>query len=312
MAWWENICTGQVEIIGFFPIGSGGGGSGGSSGGSVGGSSGGGFTGFGSGGGSLVYDPGTGGIVYDPGMGGGGSGGSGTYNDPFNPPGSIYYPVVGYPVSVNQEPDGVISPLFYNQFMAPIEGQDGDPYDPTYWDDPNLTMPAQTLPSWASFQSAFPKRVDPLYIDALNMYSSVGGDVLALYNTNPVKYQNTCALRVSKALNYSGVTIPPGDGRFRGADGKYYFLGASTLAKWLKLTFGTPTGSNHITSTQGGPGGVYFPGLVSGKKGIYVMIPKVPQDFGASGHVDILNNGWCDGGCFFGPNVSEIFIWELF
>lgn len=314
MVWRENICTGQAEFINIFPIGGDGGsvGTGGGSGGSSGGS---GDYGGGYGGGGIGGDPGG-----DYGYGGGAGGGSGgPYIDPFNPPSSIFDPIFGSPVGGVQDPnfgDISISPVFYNQFLTLKEGPDGDPYDANYWDDPNLTMPAQTLPSWSLFQSAYPGHKNPLYDTPEKMYQSVGGTVLAMYNSSPGNYQNTCALRVSKALNYSGITIGPGPGRFQGADGKYYFLGASTLAAWLKLTFGTPTGSNHLTGAQGGAGGTYFPGLVSGKKGIYVMLPVnqgCSGGFCASGHVDIINNGICDGGCYFGAEggVQDIFIWEL-
>jgi UPF0716 family protein affecting phage T7 exclusion len=61
---------------------------------------------------------------------------------------------------------------------------------------------------------------------------------------------------------------------------------------------------------------VNFPGLVSDKKGIYVLLPvsRNPNTgFGASGHVDIIINGWCDAGCYFDARggVLEIFIWAL-
>jgi hypothetical protein len=84
----------------------------------------------------------------------------------------------------------------------------------------------------------------------------------------------------------------------------------------LKLTFGTPQGNHHLTGAQGGTNGVNFPGLVSGMKGIYVMLPvsqSQTSGFGASGHADIINNGLCDGGCYFGAigGVQDIFIWEL-
>lgn len=212
---------------------------------------------------------------------------------------------------------------FYNQFLSPPEGQDGN-YDSNYWDDPNLTFPPQTLPSWNSFKAAYPKHSDPSYDTPAGMYSAVGGTVLNLYNSNPSAYQNTCALRISRALNYSGITIQPGTDRYQGADGKYYFLSAAALLKWMKKTFGTPTGSNHLTGAQGGQNGQNFPSLLSGKKGIYIMTPNLPggcpsasnpqgTGFCASGHADMIENSICDGGCYFNARggVNEIFIWEM-
>lgn len=207
---------------------------------------------------------------------------------------------------------------FKNQFLGKSEGVDGT-YDQNYWEDPNLTFTPQTLPSWNSFSSAYPKHADTLYDSPGKMYNSVGGTVLSLYNSNPTSFGNTCALRVSKALNYSGITIPSGTDRYQGADGKYYFLSAKALLAWMKKTFGTPTGGNHLTGTQGGTNGVNFPSLLSGKKGIYIMVPNLPggcannTGFCASGHADMIDNSVCDGGCYFGATggVSEIFIWEL-
>lgn len=199
--------------------------------------------------------------------------------------------------------------IFKNQFMTKKEGQDGN-YDASYWDNPSLTFPPQTLPSWSNFNSNYPKHDDPLLDEPVEVYTAIGGQVLAAYNSNPDNYQNTCALRISKALNYSGVTIPAGVGRYQGTDGKYYFLSAAALKKWMILTFGMPTGTNKITGAQGGVNGVNFLTLLAGKKGIYVMTPNYPggsptatnplgTGFCASGHADMIDNSICDGGCYF-------------
>jgi hypothetical protein len=213
--------------------------------------------------------------------------------------------------------------IFENQFMKLPEGQDEN-YDANYWDDPNLSFPFQNLPNWTNFKANYPKHLDPLYDTPVEMYTSIGGQVLNMYNSNSSAYQNTCAIRVSKALNYSGITITSGTDRYQGADGKYYFLSAAAIFKWMKKTFGTPTGSNHLTGSQGGANGQNFPALVTGKKGVYIMIPNFPggcptptnpvgTGFCASGHADLIENGQCDGGCYFNilGGVHEIFIWEL-
>lgn len=47
---------------------------------------------------------------------------------------------------------------------------------------------------------------------------------------NDHDYDNACVLRVSIALNYSGVKIPNiPNHTFKGGDGKYYFLSAKKL-----------------------------------------------------------------------------------
>jgi hypothetical protein len=207
---------------------------------------------------------------------------------------------------------------FENQYLKVPEGIDGS-YNSSYWDDPNLNFPKQSLPSFSDFETNYPKHSDPLYVTPSAMWNSVGGEALNLYNSNPALYKNTCALRVSKALNYSGVSITAGPDRYEGADGKYYFISCEALFKWMKKTFETPSGSNHLTGAQGGVDGKKFEGLVTGKKGIYIMIPNLPggcvtqTGFCASGHADIINNKKCDGGCYFNAmgGVSDIYIWEL-
>lgn len=206
---------------------------------------------------------------------------------------------------------GVTIAQVMSWFVNAPEGQDGDPFDETFWNDPNLNFPQQTLPTYAAVSAHYPSHGDILYDDPEEVFNLVGGMPLSIYTNNPTANGNTCALRLSRALNYAGVTIPNIPGKtFKGADNKYYFLGAANMVAWMKKTFGTPTGSNHLTSAQGGPGGVNFPGLVNGKTGIYMMIPTSTADFGATGHVDIMNNGVCDGDTYF-SDAKDIFIWEL-
>ena len=60
--------------------------------------------------------------------------------------------------------------------MGENEGQDGE-YDATYWENPNLTFPQQSLPSWADFYNAFPKNENNGYITFMNnhdVYNLVG------------------------------------------------------------------------------------------------------------------------------------------
>jgi hypothetical protein len=227
---------------------------------------------------------------------------------------SIGYWAIDY---LSQNPSVLFS-TFEKQFLKIQEGIDGT-YNANYWDNPNLTFPTQNLPSWDNFNSAYPKHDDPLYDTPIEVYTSIGGEVLNAYNSNPSSYQNICALRISKALNYAGISINSGTDRYKGSDGKYYFVSCAALLKWMKKTFGTPSGSNYVTGSQGGVNGQHFPDLLAGKKGIYIMTPNYPggcangTGFCASGHADLIENSVCDGGCFFYATggVHEIFIWEL-
>ncbi len=49
-----------------------------------------------------------------------------------------------------------------DQFMTLKEGTDGDEYDAAFWDDPNLIFPPQILPTYNSFNIAYPKHKDPV------------------------------------------------------------------------------------------------------------------------------------------------------
>lgn len=218
---------------------------------------------------------------------------------------------------------------FENWFMGESEGKDGEDYDATYWDDPNLIFPAQNLPSWQNYYNAFPKDSNGNGIPGPDIYNLVGGvpkgmrdGVLSDSNPNNDRdYDNACALRVSRALNYSGVIIPNLPNQtFKGADGKYYFLSAKKLNAWMRKTFGTnPATPNtpfnpkhiHITGAQAGVHGVNLPNLLGGKKGIYSLVSS--NSNWASGHGDILlPNTTCINGChFFDAPIAYIDVWIL-
>lgn len=216
----------------------------------------------------------------DDGGGGGGGGTSGSF-------------------STHNEPDPFIT------------NDDPDTY---WWDDNTTSFPTQNRPSWNDMNSNYPKNTagtDDL--PGPQVYSLVGGDVLALYNSNPSKYQNACALRVSRALNYSGVNIPYISGHtYAGADGKYYFLSSAKLYNWVRKTFGAPDVT--LTGSQGGTNGQNFPSLLSGQKGIYIMVPNWPAQFGALGHATLFDGSSCVGGhCYYDAQggVSRIYLWKL-
>jgi hypothetical protein len=222
---------------------------------------------------------------------------------------------VGY---FSQHPD-VNMPVFSNQFLGYGEGYDGD-FDQAFWDNPNNNFPTQSLPSWADFQAAFPGHHNLNYDTPEKIYTAIGGDVYT--NGYTGSGSNTCAVRLSKALNYSGVIIPNIPGKtFKGADNKYYFLGAANMIAWMKKTFGTSTNPDysHYTTADGGTDGSNYSNLLSGKKGIYGLLPIKPggcldeTGFCASGHVDLMNDAVCDGECYFSATggVKEIFVWIL-
>lgn len=172
--------------------------------------------------------------------------------------------------------------------------------------------------------SNYPKKPDGTEMCGADVYNLVGGQVLA--NMPPGLYPNACAIRVSRALNYSGINIPVIPGHtYQGSDGKNYFLSSAKLYDFMKKTFKIPpNAANSIetfTKSQGGSGGQNFASLLSGKKGIFLMQSSYPALFGALGHATLFNNNscvqnTCDGfhdGCYFDAQggVEKITLFKL-
>jgi hypothetical protein len=199
---------------------------------------------------------------------------------------------------------------FQNWFMGTSEGKDGD-YDATYWDNPNLTFPKQDLPTLSKFLSAYPKNLDgKTYMLGKDLYPLVGDEVYKAYLDFPNLVNGSCALKVSRALNYSDVIIPQTPNTLKGTDGKYYFVNARALNKWMRLTFGTDKNNPNyksFTRNQGGNKGENFPILVKGLKGIYSMVsPLEIKDSWASGHADIIYDEICPFNCHFYDEKLQI------
>ncbi len=219
--------------------------------------------------------------------------------------GSMYNFMISF---FNQNPT-TTAEQFLNWFVGQNEGQDFF-YDENYWEDPNLSFPAQALPSWNAFYAAYPHE------SSAQLYGVVGGAVAQAQIDYPAQTVNGCALKVSRALNYSGVIIPNIPGKtLKGADGKYYFLNAKALNAWMRKTFGvSPNNPKHINLTKldGGSNGKNFPNLIKNKKGIFSMVSPQNSTW-ASGHADILYpNGTCKANChFFDGDILYIDIWIL-
>jgi len=216
---------------------------------------------------------------------------------------------------INSSPIGYL-PIgeIYSDFDPFITNTDPDI---AWWTDEITTYPSQPKPSWAQIYANFPKKSDGSEMCGEDVYNLIGGNVRLMMPNPP----NACALRVSRALNYSGVNIPNiPNHTFLGGDGKYYFLSSAKLYNFLRKTFGTPTTT--LSQTQGGPGGVNFPSLLSGKKGIYLMQVNTPKLFGALGHASLYTGNSCvphncdqssNNGCYFDAEggVYKIYLWEL-
>lgn len=89
---------------------------------------------------------------------------------------------------------------------------------------------------------------------------------------------NTCAIRMSRVLNYVGLRISRSSEYYtiKGGDGMYYMPRVKDMDKWLRKNVGAPTvhaGANSMAKFKG-------------KKGIILFVIDVFTD-GATGHVDL-------------------------
>ncbi|MEW6760901.1 MAG: type VI secretion system amidase effector protein Tae4 [Pseudomonadota bacterium] len=144
------------------------------------------------------------------------------------------------------------------------------------------------------------------------MYKKVGGNVHALYQENPEGYANACALRLSLAFNYGGVTITRGGKGYKvpGADGKPYLLRVDDMIKFVRANFGEP---DVVVKPKGQDKSSEF----KSKKGIIVF--RVTGWGDATGHVTLWNGADCGDTCYFTfpplfglePKTTEILFWEL-
>lgn len=132
----------------------------------------------------------------------------------------------------------------------------------------------------------------------VDFYKSLGGEIAADAVANPELYENTCAAKLSDAMNKAGLKIPyiPGQ-TSKGANGNNYFLRAVDMKAYFVRKWGIPRNYNRSHSTlrncivyQNGFGG------------------------GVSGHVDVFYKGNSGGGAYayftnlYGqhPNITTV------
>ncbi len=158
-----------------------------------------------------------------------------------------------------------------------------EPLDPLDGDDTALELgkgdgARRTLPPFDAMWSAYPSG------EAEEVKRLIGGSVNADWITN------TCTIRLSRALNYAGFTVPgavPGLSTVRGGDGKRYAYRVAEMRRYLRAVLGPPT----VVGT--GADRAKF----AGKKGLIMFDVRIWSD--ATGHFDL----W-DGS---GPAHAEYF-----
>lgn len=208
---------------------------------------------------------------------------------------------------------------FQNWFMGEVDFVEPDlsinPENISY--ETSLTQ--QPLPTFNNFVSNFPKlgnNGNYSEMPASQVYQLAGGSLLNSYNNDTNgNYSNACSIRGSRALLYSGITIPVlnyGNGQRtqKGGDNLNYILDAVSFNKFMIDKFGdTPhklEGTNANDSQQ-------VANLLNDKNGIYVIINSSPGQAGYSGHVDAIVGGICIGSAYTLPQggVKSIRIWVL-
>ena len=128
-------------------------------------------------------------------------------------------------------------------------------------------------PSWNDMFKFYPNS----QIKTIDLYESIGGGLPQYYKNDPISWENSCAIRMSKALNYSGVSLPNAPSRggtIIGKDKYKYWISVEDLKKYLYELFNKPD-----IEEKAGPNAV---DKFNNKKGIIVF--EVSGWGNASGH----------------------------
>jgi hypothetical protein len=113
-------------------------------------------------------------------------------------------------------------------------------------------------------------------------------------NVNLGWVTNTCVIRVSRALNYSGAAVPgnmPGLSTIRGGDGKRYAYRVNEFQRFLTA---------HVRPPD-------VEGDVAGHKGVIMFKVDIWND--ATGHFDLWNGSECAHKAYF-SEASAVYLWE--
>ena len=110
-------------------------------------------------------------------------------------------------------------------------------------------------------------------IPANELCESIGGELMTIKDA----VKNSCAIRLSAALNAAGYDIPNIDGTMVGKDSKGYFLRAEDLNKYLSSKISPVKLTNVISNPSNARNGL-----------IYMYPGQEWQLQGITGHVDVV------------------------
>lgn len=129
----------------------------------------------------------------------------------------------------------------------------------------------------------------------MRFFSLIGGKVQAN------NFANSCAIRISRSLNYSGFPIAyiPPNLTVSGNDKKWYIYRVKELIRYLKMQFGEP---DFVVENK-----PYEKELKS-KKGIIIFDVDVWDD--ASGHATLWDGKICSDRCYF-QKSKKVMLWVL-
>ena len=118
---------------------------------------------------------------------------------------------------------------------------------------------------------------------------------------------NTCAIRMSYVLNYTGQTIPYITGRtVSGSDGKWYFFRVKDVIDWLIRQWGKP---DEIVNYP-----VFDNKSLLNKRGLILFEIRGWSD--SAGHATFWNGFTCSDHCYFNEEgkwytTTKANFWEL-
>lgn len=113
-------------------------------------------------------------------------------------------------------------------------------------------------------------------IPANELCESIGGELSSIKDV----VENSCAIRLSAALNAAGYDIPNIEGTMKGGDGKGYFLKAEDFNKYLGSKISPVKLINVISNPCHARNGL-----------IYMYPGQAWQEQGITGHVDVVYRG---------------------
>ncbi|WP_195432895.1 type VI secretion system amidase effector protein Tae4 [Morganella morganii] len=126
----------------------------------------------------------------------------------------------------------------------------------------------------------------------------IGGKVQ--YNIDQGIFQNACAIRMSYALNYSGVPVSrsPRWATSSGADKKWYIFKVADLIDFLESALGAPDMTAKSKKEME---------AFQGKKGLVVFNVSWED---ATGHATLWDGSGCSDTCYY-QSASEAKLWIL-